>query len=440
MRGARALPLELRFLAFSLVVLVIGALVIGGWVSRSIQDAVLARSGATSALYADSFLGPELYGESVEGPLRPELIQRLDRLFTATRFGERVVSFKLWGPNRVVRYARDGRLIGRVFAEETAVDRAFGGTVVSQISPLTGEENEFEASRWTRLVETYAPVRSSQTGKVIAVAEFYELPDDLDTELRRSQRMGWFIVGTATLVMFVLLNGMVRSASTTIRRQHVALAALSDQLRKVSAQKVGTDEAVWRRVSQDLHDGPAQNLALANLRIGAVQAATRGAPVAIDVDRIATAVEQALTEVREISAEMRLPELGGLSLQEIVVRAAAEHEHRFGEIVEVQGNGATDLCGVAAATTIFRIVTEALNNAARHAAPGRRCVTYHCGEVDCRVRIEDDGPGFDPARAPDGLGLRGMHERAALLGGQLTVHSGPARHTVVELVLPRSAL
>ncbi len=439
-RGAWELPLDTRFLLFSLVVLVSGALVIGGWVSRSIEKGVLARSGATSALYADSFLGPELRGESLDGPLGPELVQRLDDLFTSTRFGERIVSFKLWGPNGEVRYARDKRLIGRVFGAEGGVSQAFGGNVVSSISALSEDENEFEASRWSRLVETYAPVRSSETGEVIAAAEFYELPDDLEAELRDSQRTGWLIVGAATLVMFLLLNGMVHRASTTIRRQHVELAGLTDRLRTVSAQKVETDEAVLRRVAQDLHDGPAQNLAVANLRIGAVQAVTHDTPAARDVERIATAVEEALTEVRAISAEMRLPDLGGLSLRDVVLRAAAEHESRSGESVDVQGNDALEVVGVAAATTIFRVVTEALTNAARHAAPGGRRVTYDCGEFDCRIQVEDEGPGFDPERTPEGLGLRGMRERAALLGGQLNLRSNPRLRTVVELVLPRSVL
>ena len=176
------------------------------------------------------------------------------------------------------------------------------------------------------------------------------------------------------------------------------------------------------------------------MRIGAVEAATRDTPAEEDVKRIAAAVEKALSEVREISAEMRLPELGGLSLGEVVILAAAEHENRSGESVAVRGDGGVDVPGLAAATTIFRVVMEALANAARHASPGGRRVTYGCGEVDCRIQIEDDGPGFDPAGTAAGLGLRGMRERAALLGGQLTVRSNRPLGTVVELVLPRSAL
>ena len=433
-----ALPLETRFLVFSLVVLVTGALVIGGWVSRAIRDGVLARSGATSALYAESFLGPELRDESVDAPLSPEVVQRLDKLFASTRFGERVVSFKLWGPTGVVRYARDDRLIGSVFPIDDALARAFDGEVVSRISNLSAAENEYEADRWTELVETYAPVRSSETGEVYAAAEFYELPDELLTAVGEAQRTGWLIVGAATMVMFLLLNGMVRGASRTIGRQNVSLRDLSDRLRRASAQKVETDEEVFRRVSQDLHDGPAQDLALANLRIGAVQKATRDSAAATDVDRIAEAVDRALAGIREISAEMRLPELSGLSFRAVVLLAADEHERRSGETVEVLGDDGAFVPDGPAATTIYRVVTEALNNAALHAGPGRRRVTFDSGEHGCRIRIEDDGHGFIPASAPEGLGIRGMRERAEVLGGRLSVRSWPGRGTAVELVLPET--
>ncbi len=434
-----SLSLETRFLMFSLLVLVTGALVIGGWVSRAIRDTVLARTGATSALYAESFLGPELHRQSVDGPLDPVLVERLDSLFTSTRFSERIVSFKLWGPNAVIRYARDERLIGRAFAMDDALTRAFAGEVVSRISNLTDIENEYEASRWPRLVETYAPVHSSETGEVIAAVEFYELPDDLLAEIGSSQRTGWVIVGTATVVMFLLLNGMVRGASRTIRGQTISLRELSDQLRRVSAQKVETDEAIFRRVSQDLHDGPAQDLALANLRIGAVQSATRNSAVAADVDRIAGAVDDALAAIREISADMRLPELSGLPLRDVVLLAARAHEDRSGEVVEVTGDDAAVVPGGPAATTIYRVVAEALNNAALHAGPGRRRVSFECGAHEWIVRIQDEGAGFDPAHAPQGLGLRGMRERAEVLGGRLSVWSRPERGTTVELVLPEVA-
>ncbi len=433
-------PLETRFLVFSLIVFVAGAMVIGGWVSNAIRDGVLAHSSATSALYAESFLGAELQDQSIEGPIDPQLVRRLDALFDSTGFGERIVSFKLWGPTGIVRYARDARLIGKVFPLDEGLARSLNGEVVAHISDLSDPENEYEAARWTRLVETYVPVRSRETGQVIAAAEFYELPDDLLAEVGRAQRTGWLIVGSATLVMFLLLNGMVRGASRTIGRQNATLRQLSDQLRRVSAQKVETDEAVLRRVSQDLHDGPAQNLALANLRIDAVQEATRDSSVAADVERIAVAVDGALADLREISNEMRLPELGGLSLHQVIVLAAEEHEIRSGEPVEVVGDEAGVVPARPAATTIYRVVSEALNNAALHAGPGYRRVTYDGGEHGCRVRVEDDGAGFMPSSAPPGLGLRGMRERAEVLGGRLSVRSWPGRGTVVELELPWAAL
>ncbi len=422
------------------MVLVVGALVIGGWVSRAIRDGVVDRTGEVAALFVDSFISPELQDHPFNRPFPPEMIQRLDQLLDTTSQGGSIVSFKVWSGDGVLRYAIDRGLTGKVFAPAYGVAAARDGRVTSHISNLSEPENRYEAARWSQLLETYAPVRSTQTGEVIGVAEFYQLSDDLLADIRSSQRTGWIIVGTATFVMFLLLNGLVRSASRTIRRQTTRLQELTHQLRSVSAAKVETDEALLRRVAQDLHDGPAQGLALANLRMGAVQAATRDSPAAADVGLIAKAVDSAFTDVRQISAQMRLPDLRGLSLHDVIASAAEQHQARAGERVAVDGQGGNRVPGGPAATTIFRVVTQALNNAARHAGPGTRRVHYDWSHRACTVRVEDDGIGFDPERTREGLGLRGMRERAQVLGGRLAVKSRAGAGTVVELVLPEDAL
>lgn len=81
-------------------------------------------------------------------------------------------------------------------------------------------------------------------------------------------------------------------------------------------------------------------------------------------------------------------------------------------------------------------MAEALSNAARHAGPGRRRIHYDWRAGECRVAVEDEGVGFDPATTPAGLGLRGMRERAEVLGGRLSVTSQSGRGTRVELILP----
>jgi signal transduction histidine kinase len=92
----------------------------------------------------------------------------------------------------------------------------------------------------------------------------------------------------------------------------------------------------------------------------------------------------------------------------------------------------------------YRITQEAANNAVRHANARNLKVTVAFTDRELRIRVADDGRGFDPGAA-DGqlaaghLGMPGMRERAALAGGRLTVTSQPGHGTVVEAVIPISS-
>lgn len=431
-----ALPLELRFLAFSLIVLVIGAMVIGWWVSQAIRDGVVNRTGEVAAPYVASFVAPELQGEAFTGPLSPPAVARLDQLLDSTALGEGIVSFKVWSRDGTIRYASDPTLIGEVFPAEHDVAAAFAGSVTSDLSDLGESENRYESARWDRLLETYTPIRSATTGDAIAVAEFYQLPDGLLAEVRDSQRTGWIIVGVATFGMFILLNGLVRGASQTIRRQTGRLEELTERLRAASAAKIETDEAIFRRVSQDLHDGPTQGLALATLRMDAVESAVQGTAAAGDAALVAKAVESSLADVRQISTDLRLPDLRHLSLRDILALAVDQHARRTDERVDLRKGEDTFMPSGPVATTIFRVVTEALNNAARHAGAGSRTVSVGGSGRTIQIIIEDDGVGFDATQVQEGLGLKGMRERAVVLGGRLVIRSRPGGGTRVELVLP----
>ncbi len=79
-------------------------------------------------------------------------------------------------------------------------------------------------------------------------------------------------------------------------------------------------------------------------------------------------------------------------------------------------------------TAMYRIVQEALTNAAKHGHAKRAIVEVHEDETDIHVSVRDDGRGFDPSEHTDGFGLLGMYERVQLLEGSLRVdsHLAPA--------------
>jgi signal transduction histidine kinase len=85
---------------------------------------------------------------------------------------------------------------------------------------------------------------------------------------------------------------------------------------------------------------------------------------------------------------------------------------------------------------VYRVISEALANAARHAGPGVRRVLVENTVSGCRVTVIDDGRGFDGHPTGNGLGLRGMRERAEMLGGSVTLQSSKGNGTTIVLELP----
>ncbi len=447
----RRLSFSQQFMLFSLVVLIVGAYVIGRWVSREIENGIIDRTAAVTALYVDSFASPNLQELEEDQDISPAYRARLDALLGTTSLGHEIVSFKVWALDGTIVYARDHSIIGSVFPLEDDLQEALAGSVVSNMSSLEADENAAERAVADRLVETYAPVRSHQTNQVIGVMEFYLSPDAIEEEVGDSQRTGWLIVLIATVGMYVLLVGMVNGASSTITRQNRNLrdllgrnAELGARVRLAAASKAETDEQVMVRLGHELHDGPAQDLGLALLRLDDLRevcAACAAVPKPPeDFVVIRDAMDRALRELRDIAAGLRLPELEALSIEQVVARAIDEHRRKSGVSVDFSSSIANLPSDVNAAHKIalYRVTKEALHNAWKHSGVNEAAVTLSAGDKWLSLVIRDAGAGFDPGLVDTrtSLGLRGMRERVELLAGQLAVASRPGAGTVVTARVP----
>ena len=267
------LTLVQRFAIVSLFVLVIGAFIIGRFLANEIESDVTTRNGAIAALYVDSFVSPRTQGR-IDGSIPDAAQDELDSLLTNTEFGEDILSFKVWDSEGRIVYASNADLIGQQFDIGGGLLSALAGKVDSQMSDLGEEEHSRERLLRPSLIETYAPVRNTDTGTIIGAMEFYQDPEALNSELASSQRRGWIVVGFSTAGMYILLVGLVMGASNTLTKQHRSLQLMSDENRRLAtrvrgaaAQKTETDEELMMRIARDLHDGPAQDLSLALLRV-----------------------------------------------------------------------------------------------------------------------------------------------------------------------------
>jgi signal transduction histidine kinase len=459
----RGMSLARRFRLASFLILIVGLIGIGAWIERQIEAGIIHGTASTTALYVQSFVAPEL-GELADGkPVSQPHIQTLARLLQDSPMGQQIVSFKLWGPNGFVLYDTDQTSIGHSFTVEPRLAQAWQGQTTSRISDLESDENVAERQISKQLLETYSPVRLGNSDRIVAVAEFYQRVDELQSDIAIAQRRSWLVVAGAMLVMYLLLSGFVQRTSDTIDRQQAeltdqvsrlkALLAQNEELHErvqgSAAQTAAINERFLRRISAELHDGPAQEISLALLRIdpggGELgsdddNAARLDAPR--ELDTIRGALRHALAELRAISSGLGLPELERVSLPEVVQRAVRAHERRTGTRVATELERLPAYAPPAVKIAVYRVIQEALNNSYRHAGAVGQEVRVRCEGRQLRVEVSDRGPGFSSRLTSSGgehFGLLGMRERVQSLGGVFQVESEMGHGTRVIACLALDA-
>ncbi len=460
------LSLAQQFMLANLVVLAISMLLIGWWVGQQIETGVIDRTAGQTALYVDSFVDPALQGLTPDEPLTPDRAAQLDRLVADTPLGDHIVAFKIWSPQGRILYSTNPALIGQVFPLKGELAWAINGRVVSHITDLADVENLLERGQFTELLETYSPVQANSTNDVIAVVEFYQPVDALRQQIQSARTASWLVVGAATLLVYAVLTGIVRRGSQTIERQRAELRAqvaqlmdlldqnkqLHQRVSRASAHATELNERFLRRISAELHDGPAQDLGLALLRLDKViardEARVRNEAQAHhntvadgngdDLTAVEAAVRTALQEVRAISGGLGVPELDHLSLTETLTRVIKVQQRRMDMAITTQFEALPEQARLPVKIAAYRLIQEALSNAHRHAAGRDVQVRVTKDGDELRVEVSDRGPGFDPAATDqiDHLGLAGMRERVESLGGRFEVQSAPGQGTRVIGWLP----
>jgi signal transduction histidine kinase len=440
-----------QYLAASLIVVLTGVVITGAWIGHQIESSVLERTAGITALYIDSVLSPNLQGLANGGASLDETDRDgLNRLFYDNGLGQGVVLFKIWSLDGRVLYSPDQALLGQQFPIDPGLARASRGEVVADVSALDEPENAYERARFNRLVEVYAPVRAVADGRVIGVNEFYLAPDALDAEIRDAQLRSWAVVGVIGLFTYLILSGIVKRGSDTIQRQQTELQRRLDQnlrlherVRQAAGRTTALNEQALRRISADLHDGPGQALALALLRLDALQAPCESQQASCartrhDFATVQSAVRDAMTDLRAISAGLRLPELTTLSVAEVAARAIDDHQRRSGVDVARRFEALPEQAPLPIKIALLRTLQEALSNATRHGGGTDVKVTLVKDSEALRLTVADRGPGFDPqAAARSGrLGLAGMRERAELLGGSFEIESSPGIGANVSVSWP----
>jgi two-component system sensor histidine kinase UhpB len=227
--------------------------------------------------------------------------------------------------------------------------------------------------------------------------------------------------------------------STERRQAEEALRASHQQLRQLARRLDEVREVELTRVSREIHDELGHALTALRLDLGWMVPKLRRnrEPVRRKAADMLTMVDDTIDAVRKIAARLRPPVLDDLGL----AAALESLLERFGRQTEIEVElqaGADDLPSLAR-RALYRIVQEALTNAARHSLARHAKVTLECRPELVTLEISDDGVGI-PAGAtdnPTSLGLVGMRERATALGADFRVASSPGRGTTIRVTMPR---
>lgn len=460
------LGLDVQYAVASLPVLIITMLGLGTWVTQSIEKAVIHSTAEYASVFVYSFVTPELQDLASRPQLSDDATGNLSALLVDAPLGHRVLSIDVWDPAGRRVYHSPGGQGDRVLRPSAMLIEALRGNVAAQLAlPGALEAAADHLPTGVPLLEVYMPVREHDTDRVIAVAEFYLDATEMRSDLALMRDRTWLVVVASLLAMYGLLFGIVRAGSRLIHSQAAQLgekvAELSDLLAQNEAlrARVGRasrriteiNEAFMRRLGAELHDGPAQALSLALLRLdhlavrpavasGVADDATVGRKVE-EFERIRNTLEDAMREIRELCRGLSLPELAGLDMGAVVERAVASHQRRTHTAVEVDVDERTENEAVSMPVrlTAYRFIQEALMNAYRHAQGKGQAVSARRIGSWLELRVSDQGPGM-PAdldeHASKRMGLSGLRERVEVLGGRFGIETAPGRGTTLFALLP----
>jgi signal transduction histidine kinase len=221
-----------------------------------------------------------------------------------------------------------------------------------------------------------------------------------------------------------------------------AEAARGQLLRRL----VTAQEEERRRISRELHDQMGQYLSTMTLRLKTLRPLAAGQePVRINLQKLEELTGKLAEEVHHLAWELRPAALDDLGLHTALQNYAEKWSGRSGIAVDFHGGGLErQRLPPEVETTVYRVVQEALTNVLKHAAARHVSVIVERRRDHVLVIVEDDGKGFEVEEvslAPGsgrGLGLLGMRERLALVGGALSLDSSPGAGTTARARIPVS--
>ena len=212
------------------------------------------------------------------------------------------------------------------------------------------------------------------------------------------------------------------------------------RLRQMSSEVLTAHEAERKRIARELHDDTAQALTSILVRLRLLERSTKDPEVLVNVGELHELTAGALDSVRRMAMDLRPAALDDLGLVPALRAYADKYSRNWPLGVDVRVDGLSTRLPPDVELVLYRVVQEALYNVAKHASASIVQVSLTSRPDQVVLNVKDNGVGFDQSggarRSGSGLGLFGMRERLALVGGDLIVQSARDKGTKITARVP----
>ena len=272
----------------------------------------------------------------------------------------------------------------------------------------------------------------------------------------------WFLVGYLTKALYRLteqVTGIGRSPATgsrvevgakdevgklagAINAMLEALERSQQQLQSLASELAITEERERRRIATDLHDSICQTLALANIKLGQLHTSASDNALRLQLEAVRRHIEKAVADMRSLIFDLSPPIVYELGLAPALEWLAEQCTKEYGLEVEVTDDGEPKPLASEVCIFLFRACRELLLNVVKHAGVRRAQVTLTRAGDTARLKVEDNGKGFDTSRLEsggnrrEGFGLFSIREQISYFGGAFQLRSRLGEGTCVTLMAP----
>jgi PAS domain S-box-containing protein len=298
-----------------------------------------------------------------------------------------------------------------------------------------------DAALGHRWIEVLHPAEVERCRDVYVKAFDEREPFQVEHRLRRHDGEYRWIV-TAGVPRYNEAGSFVGYIGTAIDVTERKLA--EEALSTVNQKLIEAHEEESTRIARELHDDTNQRLALLNMRLGSLKQSlpASAAEFKEEINAASQQISDLVNSIQALSHRLHPSRLELLGLEAAAAGLCEELPDRHDVEIDFRSENIPAALPREISLCIYRVLQEALQNVVKHSVSRHAHVSLKGGVNDIDLTVQDSGVGFDPHEATRGrgLGLTSMRERLKLVGGQLSIHSGLGRGTMIHARVPLNRL